>query len=221
MIFLASVTVVEVLKWIGYVLVALLCLMLMIIIHETGHYVVGKLFHFKILEFSIGFGPKIFQKENKETGELFSLRWIPLGGYCQFEGEDEDGKDNPGAFNSKPPWQRILVLIAGASMNLLSALIIVTIFFVAYGEFVPKVYQSYDYVDTQYTQQLQAEDIIYKVDGQDMYCLSNPQKLRKAITGKEDVVITVGRDGEIMDINVHLAEYRDYGYQCSFSRICW
>ena len=55
MIFLAAVSAVEVFKWIGYILVAIICLMLMIMIHETGHYVAGKIFHFKILEYSIGF----------------------------------------------------------------------------------------------------------------------------------------------------------------------
>ena len=63
MMFLTAITFVEVLKWIGYVLVAILLLMVMIMIHETGHYVAGKIFHFTILEYSIGFGPKIFQKE--------------------------------------------------------------------------------------------------------------------------------------------------------------
>ena len=116
MIFLLSVSFIEVLQWIGYILVALLCLMLMITIHEAGHYAAGKIFHFTILEFSIGFGPKIFQRENKETGEKFSIRAIPLGGFCQFAGEDEEATVE-GTFNSKPPWQRIIVLFAGAFMR--------------------------------------------------------------------------------------------------------
>ena len=81
----------------------------MITIHEFGHYIVGKIFKFKINEFAIGMGPAIFKKENKETGEIFSLRAFPLGGYCAFEGEDENS-DNPNAFNNKEPWKRILVL---------------------------------------------------------------------------------------------------------------
>lgn len=206
MIFLASVTFVEVLKWIGYVLVALLCLMIMIMIHETGHYLVGKAFHFTILEYSIGFGPKIFQKTNEKTGEKFSLRWIPLGGYCQFQDEDADATD-PGSFNAKPVWQRILVLFAGAFMNFLSAIIFVIIFLTAFGDFVPKVYRTYDFVDPQYTQQLQVGDVIWKVDGKNTYSLADSNKLRYMISGKEDVVLTVSRNGEIMDINVHIAEY--------------
>ncbi len=72
-----------------YILVAIIILLLMIVIHELGHYVAGKILKFKINEFSVGFGPKIFTHKSKKTGEVFSLRAIPLGGFCAFE--DEDG----------------------------------------------------------------------------------------------------------------------------------
>ena len=84
---LLSTSFTEIISWVGYIIVALLCLMFMIVVHETGHYVVGKIFKFRILEFSIGFGPKLFQRVNKESGEKFSIRAIPLGGYCQFADE--------------------------------------------------------------------------------------------------------------------------------------
>ena len=84
MSFLLSVTFVEVMSYIGYILIALLCLMAMIVIHEFGHYIAGKIFKFKINEFSIGFGPALFKIKNKRNGELFSLRLLPLGGYCAF-----------------------------------------------------------------------------------------------------------------------------------------
>ena len=102
-----------------YVLLAIFVLLFMIMIHETGHYLVGKLFKFKIEEFSIGFGKPIFTKTMK-SGEVFSLRWIPLGGFCAFKGEDEDEdeqEDIEGSFNTYPCWQRILVLISGAVFN--------------------------------------------------------------------------------------------------------
>ena len=60
----------------------------MITVHEFGHYLAGKIFRFKIDEFSIGFGPAIFKKKRKKSDEIFSLRMIPLGGYCAFHGED-------------------------------------------------------------------------------------------------------------------------------------
>ena len=76
-------------KYFLFILIAVIILLLMIVIHELGHYVAGKIFKFKINEFSVGFGPKIFSKKNKKTGEVFSLRAVPLGGYCAFE--DESG----------------------------------------------------------------------------------------------------------------------------------
>lgn len=78
-------------KYFLYILIAVVILLAMIVIHELGHYVAGKIFKFKINEFSVGFGPKIFSKKNKKTGEVFSLRLVPLGGYCAFE--DESGLD--------------------------------------------------------------------------------------------------------------------------------
>ena len=73
---------------IGSVALAILILLVMITIHEFGHYVAGKILKFKIDEFSIGFGPALFKRRSKKTGELFALRLIPLGGYCAFAGED-------------------------------------------------------------------------------------------------------------------------------------
>ena len=73
---------------VGSVVLAILILLVMITIHEFGHYIAGKLLGFRIDEFSIGFGPALFKRRSKKTGELFALRLIPLGGYCAFAGED-------------------------------------------------------------------------------------------------------------------------------------
>ena len=119
-------------KTAGYVLLAILILMIMITVHELGHYLVGKVFKFKINEFAIGMGPAIFKRTMK-SGEIFSIRLFPFGGFCAFDGEDQDG-DDPNAFNNKKPWQRILVLVAGATMNYLLALLIIIISMSAYGQ---------------------------------------------------------------------------------------
>lgn len=79
----------SVMKSIGGVVLAVVILLAMVTIHEFGHYLAGKALNFKINEFSVGFGPALFKKRNKKTGELFALRLIPLGGYCAFEGEDD------------------------------------------------------------------------------------------------------------------------------------
>ena len=84
----------SVFRTIGSILLAILILLIMITIHEFGHWIAGKILHFGIAEFSIGFGPALFKRKSKKTGQLFSLRLIPLGGYCAFKGEDglEDEK---------------------------------------------------------------------------------------------------------------------------------
>ena len=79
----------DVMKSVGGILLAIVILLAMVTIHEFGHYVAGKILGFKINEFSVGFGPALFKKRSKKTGELFALRVIPLGGYCAFDGEDE------------------------------------------------------------------------------------------------------------------------------------
>lgn len=129
---LANEAVASAFKTAGYVLLAVLILMIMITVHELGHYLVGKAFKFKINEFAIGMGPAIFKRTMK-SGEIFSIRLFPFGGFCAFDGEDQDG-DDPNAFNNKKPWQRILVLVAGATMNYLLALLIIIISMSAYGQ---------------------------------------------------------------------------------------
>ena len=84
----------EILKSAGGVLAAVAILLVMVTIHEFGHYLAGKALGFKINEFSVGFGPAIYKKRSKKTGELFALRVIPLGGYCAFDGEDDTEEES-------------------------------------------------------------------------------------------------------------------------------
>jgi regulator of sigma E protease len=92
--------------------------------HELGHFTVAKLCHIKVNEFAVGMGPAIFKIKRGET--LYALRILPIGGYCAMEGEDEDSPDER-AFNSRPIWQRMLVLIAGAFTNIITGFILIVI----------------------------------------------------------------------------------------------
>lgn len=121
----------ETFETIGFAVLAVLGIMVMITVHEFGHYIVGKIFGFKINEFAIGMGPAVFKKTKKD-GEIFSVRALPLGGYCAFEGEDADNPSE-NAFNNKAPWKRILVLASGAFMNYLLALLIIIVSMNVYG----------------------------------------------------------------------------------------
>ncbi len=195
-------------KTIGTVLIAVLALMVMIIVHETGHYVVGKKLKFKINEFSIGFGPPLFQKTMK-SGEKFSLRPIPLGGFCAFEGEDKDTAAE-GTFNAQAPWKRILVLVAGVVFNLLSAFLILTIVFMAYGYSMPVVAGFNTPVDASFEQPFEQGDILLKVNGKNIYSFAdwNIQTLI-AKSNPDDIKILVNRNGEKVEISAKLGQFYD------------
>lgn len=103
---------------------AIILFVLLIFPHELGHFVVAKAVGVKVNEFAFGMGPALFQREKGET--LYSIRLIPIGGYCAMEGENEES-DNPRSFNNKPGWAKISVLVAGAGMNVLIAVLAMTI----------------------------------------------------------------------------------------------
>ena len=105
-------------------IVTILMFLVMVSLHEFGHFVVGKLLNFKILEYSIGFGPKLISGQKGET--QYSFRCVPLGGYCKFEGDDE-ASDSPRAFSNQKVWKRILVIIAGGIFNIILGFILFVI----------------------------------------------------------------------------------------------
>lgn len=108
-----------------YVLLALLVFGFMILVHELGHFLFAKLFKVEINEFSIGMGPKIISKKGRDNVQ-YSLRLLPIGGYVAMEGENEES-DNPNSYSKKPVWQRFIIVIAGALVNILVGAIIMTI----------------------------------------------------------------------------------------------
>lgn len=146
-----------------YILLAIVILLFMILAHEFGHYIFGKILKFKINEFSVGFGPAIFSRTSKKTGEKFSLRLIPLGGYCAFDGEEDD-KDvvKETAFVNQKPWKRIIVLLGGVTMNFITAIIFSWILLCTIGYDVPKI----NSFNTAYENPYQVGDVITKIDGE-------------------------------------------------------
>lgn len=110
---------------------------ILVTVHEFGHFITAKLTGMKVEEFSIGFGPKIYQQQEGET--LYSLRMLPLGGYNKIAGMDpEDPDDLERGFNSKPVASRMLVILAGSLMNILLPVLIFFGIFLAYGMEVPE-----------------------------------------------------------------------------------
>ena len=110
---------------------------ILVTVHEFGHFITAKLTGMKVEEFSIGFGPNIYQRQEGET--LYSLRMLPLGGYNKIAGMDpEDPEDLERGFNSKPVASRMLVILAGSLMNFALPVLIFFGIFLAYGMEVPQ-----------------------------------------------------------------------------------
>ncbi|MBO5304923.1 MAG: site-2 protease family protein [Clostridia bacterium] len=199
---LICATFTEVMTTIGYVLLALCCLMFMVVVHEFGHYIAGKFLKFKINEFAIGFGPRILKFTNKKNGEVFSIRPFPLGGFCQFEGEDEDS-ENAGAFNNQAPWKRLIVLFSGAFFNFLSAIILITLVFTFYGQILPVVGTVYEESALYQDGTLQSGDVIISVNGKQVnIVMQDDMNKAFAKVGDDGGTFTVLRNGKKITIDV-------------------
>ena len=103
------------------ILLAIILFSLIIFVHELGHFVAAKLSGVQVNEFAIFMGPAIVQWKRGET--KYSIRCIPIGGYCAMEGEDTD-TDNPRSFQKAAWWKRLIILVAGSAMNLLIGFLI-------------------------------------------------------------------------------------------------
>lgn len=198
---LMSFSLSNVLTYIFYIVIALIALLIMITIHEFGHFIAGRKLGFKINEFAVGFG-KILLKRTTKDGILVTLRLIPLGGYCAFEGEDENSKD-PNAFNNKKPWERLIVLYHGAFFNFLSAVLIsfVLLITIGYGDLVQvKSVSSY----ATNVQELQTGDVIYEINGTETNFLYDNyfSTLMGGVKVGEEFNVKVKRNGEFKDLTL-------------------
>ena len=199
---LLSIT--SVLSSISSILLAILILMIMITVHEFGHYIAGKIFKFKINEFAIGMGPAILKRKNKTTGEVFSVRALPLGGFCAFEGEDEDS-DKEDAFNKKEPWKRLIVLVSGAFMNLIVGVLVLILSVGIYGQL---SIQTYDIKPSNLPEfagySLVNDDIIMKVENKPIFMATDLVDVLKGKKQGDIVEITVKNNGEVFKRRVRL-----------------
>ena len=121
--------------------VAVLLFLVLIVIHEFGHFLAAKLMKVRVNEFAVGFGPKLSSKQIGET--KYSVNLIPLRGYCAMEGEDE-GSSDPRAFCNKKPWRRFIIVVMGALFNLLLGLILVAIMIAPQERFTSTVVADFD-----------------------------------------------------------------------------
>ena len=188
---------------------AILIFSFLIFIHEFGHFITAKLSGVQVNEFSMFMGPAIWKKQKGET--LYSIRCIPIGGYCAMEGEDSDS-DNPKAFSSATWWKRLLILVAGAAMNFLAGILILAILFAPVQQVnVLKIDSFEDWSTLNHADGLQVGDEILAVDGEKMYVFGNFSMMLSLNPGeKHDLVINRnGQKIELNDFNMQLHERID------------
>lgn len=194
-----------------YILVAILIFGVLILAHELGHFLTAKLFGVRVNEFSICMGPAIFQKKIGET--TYSLRCIPIGGFCAMEGEDESSED-PGAFTSARRWKRAVILVAGSVMNFLMGLLILIVMYATVSGFsTPVIADFFEDCPYQGEDALQVGDALYKIDGRRVYLYSDVgMLLSRNKTGVFD--LTVKRNGafvELQDFEMTPRAYEENG----------
>ena len=189
-----------------YIILAIIAFGVLIAVHEGGHFLTAKAFGVKVNEFALGMGPKILKKQGKET--LYTLRALPLGGFCAMEGEDTDTGD-PRAFTAKPAWQRAIILVAGAAMNYLIGFVL--IFCIApyayYSE--PVIADFMDGCPYESADGLQVGDRFVSIDGRRIFFADNVSTYLSR-TGSDEHDIVLRRDGRrvvLKDYSMSLVEY--------------
>lgn len=202
-------------------IVSVAMFLVMVSLHEFGHFIVGKILNFRINEFSIGMGPAIFKKQKGET--QYSLRILPLGGYCKFEGEDEVENSDPRAFANQKAWKRLLVLLAGGIFNIILGFALFVVLVIATSPVSTNVVDKV--VEHSYIEQLgiKSGDEIVAINGSSVSFYNDISLYTQNFTADETAEITVKRDGEKLKFSFKPTEqvikttYTDTGIQVESS----
>jgi len=176
-----------------YILLAIFVFGFMIFIHELGHFIFAKKFNVAINEFSIGMGPKLFSKMGKD-GVTYSLRLLPIGGFVAMEGEGEES-DHPDSFDKKAPYKRLIIVVAGAMMNIIFSSLIIFIMTLCTPRYGTTIIYQFDDNATSMSSGLMVNDEIIEIDGARV---STARELSYEImrSGYEPITVKVIRDGK-------------------------
>ncbi|HHU84611.1 MAG TPA: site-2 protease family protein [Clostridiales bacterium] len=196
----------EIWSKIWQILLAIVFFGIIIFVHELGHFVFAKLFKVKVNEFALGMGPRLFGFTKGDT--KYSLRLFPIGGYCAMEGENEDSEDS-GAFCNKKVWQRIIIVAAGATMNILLGFIIFGILNSSADLVGTTKIARFDDNAVSATCDLKEGDRIIKIDGTRIFTATD---MAYCLTRGDDqyVDMTIERDGkkiELVEVEFPQEEY--------------
>ena len=176
-----------------YIVIPILIFGLLIFIHEGGHFLAARLCKITVNECSIGMGPKLISRTSKKSGTKYSLRALPIGGYVSMDGENDES-ENPNAFCNKSVLKRVLVVVAGAFMNLLLGFIIMTVIVFAQKTLLSTRIGEFN-ENSLSQEKLMVNDVVLKVDGTRVH---TGNELLYEIMNKGDrpIDIVVLRDGE-------------------------
>ena len=158
-----------------YILLAILLLAILITVHEFGHFLAARTMKIEVREFSVGMGPKLVGWKSRKYETAFSVRAIPLGGYCAFYGEDDPtgaSRDDPRAFPKQGVWKRLFVILMGPMMNFVLAFVVATVFYWVSGISVATGVDPY-IADVMaagpaYTAGMKAGDRVTEINGENM-----------------------------------------------------
>lgn len=190
-----------------YLIIAILIFSFLIFIHEFGHFITAKMFGVKVNEFSIFMGPRLLHWGKGETE--YSLRLLPVGGYCAMEGEDGSSND-PRAFTAKAPWKRAIILAAGAFMNFLTGFVLLVLLYISVTGF--RTLEITGFVEgctLEGENAFQVGDVITKIDGDNLYIFSDFSMLTER-AGEGIMDIEVRRNGEtvlLKDVDMTRKDY--------------
>ena len=189
-------------------LIAVAMLGLIIFVHELGHFLTAKFFKMPVSEFSIGMGPQVFSLDTKET--TYSFRAIPIGGYVNIEGM-EVGSQVENGFNSKPAYQRFIVLFAGVFMNFLTAFLIIFSIAQMTGkiEFEDKAIIGALVKGGANEKVLKVDDKILELDGKKIALWADIPEVTKEALDKEEISALIERDGKEEKLVLKLTKDED------------
>lgn len=181
------------------ILYTVLVLSVLIFIHELGHFIAAKACGVRVTEFALGMGPALLKFQGKET--LYALRLFPIGGYCAMTGEDEEMEGDERAMRSKPVWQRMIIVLSGAIMNLILGVVLVTA--IVCGSAIPSTTVA-DFPEgaVSFESGLQAKDKIIAVNGERVSGFTEMATEISSCYNEDTVQLTVLRDGKEITLSV-------------------
>ena len=181
------------------VLATVLVFGVLIFIHEFGHFIMARLCGVGVKEFAIGMGPRIFSWESKKYGTRYGVRALPIGGFVSMVGEDEESS-SPAAFGNKSVWQRILIVIAGAVMNIVLGFLLMFVLVLNTPHLASNTIGAFHEGATSPSYGLQLGDEVTHVNGTRVHT-GNELVYEVMNQGYEPIDLTVERNGERIELN--------------------